>query len=233
MIDWHSHILPGVDDGSKNEAETSALLGMLYEQGVRTVIATPHYFADDESVESFLSRRHSALELANACTQENAPLIIPGAEVRYYRGISRLEELRALRVGASKLLLLEMPQEPFTEYTIRELLEISGMPGIIPVLAHVERYPVLQKERTMERLCEGGVLMQSNAENFFGFFSRRKALSMLCAGEIHFIGSDCHNLNTRAPRIKTAYDIIKHKLGKDFVTQMNDFGYSMLSGDGD
>ena len=68
MIDWHSHILPGMDDGSRNVTESIALLNMQTSQGIRTVIATPHFYANDESVETFLERRRNAYEaLHTAC----------------------------------------------------------------------------------------------------------------------------------------------------------------------
>lgn len=231
MIDWHSHILPGMDDGSRNKQETLALLNMLLSQGVDTVVATPHYYANDESVESFLERRRMAMLETENVLFENAPRIIPGAEVRYYSGISRMDNLKKLRIGESKLLLLEMPCETFTEYTVRELLELSGMPGITLMLAHIERSMGFQKKSVMQRLYESGILMQVNAGFFDGFFTQRKAVSMLWSGELHLIGSDCHNTYSRAPRIKKAYDVIKRRLGEEFISDMNNYGYSMLSGD--
>ena len=62
MIDWHSHILPAMDDGSKDVAESISMLGMQTSQGVGTVIATPHFYANDETVAAFLKRRAEASE---------------------------------------------------------------------------------------------------------------------------------------------------------------------------
>ena len=110
MIDFHSHILPGMDDGSKNIEESLALLRMLAEQGVKKVVATPHFYANDESVEKFLARRQQSYESLRAALPAGMPEILLGAEVRYYQGISRLKELKELCVQGSNLLLLERPE---------------------------------------------------------------------------------------------------------------------------
>lgn len=228
MIDWHSHILPGVDDGSRNVEQSLSMIGMLADQGVRTVVATPHFYANDESVDAFLERRGAAWELLQPRLPENAPQIILGAEVRYYQGISRMENLRDLRTEGTKLLLLEMPMAQWPEYAIRELTEISGKSGIKLVLAHIDRYFDLQKRSVWDSLYESGILMQVNADYFAGWMTRGKAISLLKAGGIHFVGSDCHNTTTRAPRIGQAFGTVRKKLGDEFVNQMNGYGYAAL-----
>ena len=228
MIDWHNHILPGMDDGSRNTAESIAMIKMQTADGVTTVIATPHFYANDESVEAFLERRKKAAAQLEDALDENAPEILLGAEVRYYQGISRMENLKALRIQNSKLLLLEMPMTCWTEYMIRELTELAGKGGIQIVLAHVERYLKLQKKSTWERLLESGILMQSNASFFLGFGSKKKAISLLKKGKINFIGSDSHTTTSRPPMLKKAFDVIQKKLGCEYVEQMNEFGYFLL-----
>lgn len=229
MIDWHSHILPGMDDGSRDVAESISLIEMQAAQGVSTVIATPHFYANDESVESFLDRRKEAFETLNKELPEGSPEILLGAEVRYYQGISRMPGLKDLRIQGSKLLLLEMPMTRWTEYMIRELIELSGMSGIRVVLAHIERYLSLQKQDVWARAYENGILMQVNASFFLSLTSRRKAISLLQEGDIHFVGSDCHNLTSRPPQIGKAFEYLQKKLGDEYIDQMNEYGYSMLS----
>ena len=144
MIDWHSHILPEMDDGSHDTAESISLVNMQKSQGIETVIATPHFYANDETVDSFLDRRKNAYERLKAEFPEGSPEIVLGAEVRYYQGISRMEGLKSLRIEGSKLLLLEMPMSSWTEYMVRELIEMSAGSSIKIILAHVERYLALQ-----------------------------------------------------------------------------------------
>lgn len=228
MIDWHSHILPGVDDGSRDVAESLSLLNELSAQGVQTVIATPHFFANDETVETFLERRRKALDKLRGEPTEDAPNILLGAEVKYYQGISRMADLRELCIEGTKMLLLEMPFSKWTEYTVRELVELAGSRNITVILAHIERYMSFQGTAVWNRLYESGLLMQVNASFFTGVFSRRRAMSLLLDGGIHFIGSDCHNMTSRPPRIGKAFEIIENKLGSEYLSQMNEYGRSVL-----
>lgn len=229
MIDWHSHILPGMDDGSKDAAESISMLAMQSSQGVETVIATPHFYANDETVASFVDRRRKAFEVLKEQLPENAPKIMLGAEVRYYQGISRLEGLKDLRIEGTKLLLLEMPMAAWTETMVRELIELSGKNSVRIVLAHVERYLKLQKQSVWDRIVESGIMMQVNGTFFTSLASKRKALYLLEEGMVQFLGSDCHNLTTRPPALGKAFEVIRKKLGDDYLDQMKQYGYSLLA----
>lgn len=228
LIDWHSHILPQIDDGSRNTAESIRMLETLASQGVKTVIATPHFYANDESVVSFLERRNKAFEGLKIHLGENSPEILLGAEVKYYQGISRMESLKDLRIEGSKLLLLEMPVSTWSEYTVKELSELSCKGDINIILAHIERYIGYQKRSVFERIIEDDILMQANASFFSSLASRKKAVSLLKQGVIHFLGSDCHNMTSRPPKIDKAFNILSKKFGKDYIGQMNEYGYAML-----
>lgn len=223
MIDFHSHILPAMDDGSKDVEESCALLNMLYRGGVKTVAATPHFYADNESVEAFLSRRTASYNSLKTELTEDMPNIVLGAEIKYYQGISHLEGLDSLCIENSNLLLLEMPFCKWTEYTVKEVINIAGNGNITVVLAHIERYIRLQSKKVFENLIESGILMQSNADFFLGIATRKKALKMLFEGNIQLIGSDCHNLDSRSPRISEAFIRIQKKFGDDFVKYINDY----------
>lgn len=228
MIDWHSHILPSMDDGSRDVNESIALLTMQKEQGVDTVIATPHFYANDETVESFLQRRKASYAHLKEVLPEGTPNVILGAEVRYYRGISRMTELKALRLEGSKLLLLEMPESKWPEDMVRELIEMSSMSKVRLVLAHIERCFALQSASVWKRLYESGIMMQVNASFFDSFLTKRKAMSWMKRGKIHFLGSDCHNTTTRKPNVGLAYDLVQKRLGGEFFASWMAFGHSML-----
>ena len=228
MIDWHTHILPAMDDGSHNLNESISLLNMQVSQGVSTVIATPHFYANDETVDSFLQRRKNSFELLKTELTEATVEVKLGAEVKYYQGISRMDKLESLRIEGSKLLLLEMPMTTWTEYMVRELVELSGKSSVQIVLAHIERYLSLQKRSVWERIYDSGILTQVNASFFTTLISRHKALSLLEEGNIQVILSDCHNITSRPPQIGKAFEIIQKKLGDDYISQMNEYGYSML-----
>lgn len=229
MIDWHNHVLPEMDDGSRSVAESITMMQAQAAQGVTTVIATPHFYANDESVDSFLKRRDRSAQRLQEQRSENAvPSLRLGAEVRYYPGISRLQNLAALCIEGSQLLLLEMPTIRWTESMVRELIDMSGKDGMCLALAHIERYWALQSKTVWNRLLDNGILMQTNASFYTAFTTKRKALTLLREGYVHVIGSDCHNMTSRPPRIGKAFDVIQQRFGTDYLNQMNEFGYSLL-----
>lgn len=224
MIDWHSHILPLMDDGSRSVDESVSMLNLMSDQGVSHVIATPHFYANVDSIESFLSRRRSSLEALNEHMKKTHPLILCGAEVKYYPGIAKFKDLSLLTIEDTRILLLEMPMIRWTEYTVNELIELSSTRGLTVVLAHIERYFGSQSLQVFHRLRENDIYMQVNASYFNRILSRRKALSLLDAGLIQFLGSDAHNMTDRVPNLGSAYKVIKNRFGENFVKQMNEFG---------
>lgn len=228
MIDWHNHVLPAMDDGSRDVAESIAMMQAQMAQGVTMVIATPHFYANDESVASFLQRRDRSMATLRQQWQDGMPPLRLGAEVHYYPGISRMEGLSSLCIEGSKLLLMEMPMSRWTDSMVRELIDLSGRDGLCLVLAHIDRYLSLQDKEVWNRLLENGILMQTNASFFSNFTTKRKALALLREGYIHLLGSDCHNMTTRPPRIGKAAGVIQRRFGDDYLCQMNEFGYSLF-----
>ena len=228
MIDFHSHILPNIDDGSKSVSESIELLRMLSQQGISAVAATPHFTPTRHNPRQFLEERQLSFERLKSELEPSLPAIRLGAEVFYYRGIRHMQELPSLCLEGTRLLLLEMPTSTWNDYAIREILELSCSGEIIVVLAHIERYWKFQDNATWNRLYESGIQMQVNASFFTDFTTRRKAMSMLKNSEIHLIGSDCHNLKFRPPNIGNAYKIIEKKFSKDFADKINEYGKSLL-----
>lgn len=231
MIDFHSHILPAMDDGSKNEQESIAMLTELKNQGITRVIATPHFYANGESVSAFLSRRQKSFEKLNL--NSDFPQVVLGAEVRYYEGISRLADLTKLCISGTDLLLLEMPSAKWTDFVIKELISLASNGNITLVLAHIERYIFMQPKSVFADLLNSGVLMQINASFINGFFTRRKALKLLGSDMAHFVGSDCHNTTDRAPEMKSAVSHITKGLGEDFLHHLVNYGNEFFCKDKD
>lgn len=228
MIDLHSHILPGIDDGSKNLEMTKQLLEALACQNVRTVVATPHFYASKDTPEAFLQRRQKALEQV-ATLQEDYPQILPGAEVAYFDGMERSGILEQLQLGNSGLLLVEMPFCSWTQRMIRTICDLPLHTGLTPVLAHVNRYRSRdQLPRYQDTLIESGVLFQYNAEVFTSLLSRHWALKQLDKGYLHFLGSDTHNLTTRSPMLHQAAQAITRKRGADALEQITAFTAKQL-----
>ena len=161
--------------------------------------------------------------------EQKLPTVLLGAEVMYFSGISRVSELSALTLGKTNLLLIEMPLGTWSEYSVQELINICSSGEFTVLLAHVERYFQYQSADVWNRLLENGILMQANASFFADTKTRRRAVRMLKRGEIHLLGSDCHNLSSRRPQMDEALSLIEKKLGKDFVFYMDSFGKRFLN----
>lgn len=219
MIDIHAHILPKMDDGSANAEQSAQMLCLSKQQGVTAIVATPHFYATKDTPERFLARRQAALERIEYDAR-TMPRLLLGAEVAYFDGMNRCEELRQLQLGNSGLLLVEMPFASWTERMVEEILSLRRMLDLQPVLAHVERYGS-QFRKFQKRLLHGGVLFQCNADAFLGGLSAVRWLRMLKNGEIHFLGSDCHNMDSRPPKLDQAESIIIRKLGSSAMEMLH------------
>ena len=231
MIDFHSHILPCVDDGSRSEEESIELLRMLREQSVDTVFMTPHFYADHHMPDAFFAKRREAMARLRRALPvgESFPELRLGAEVLYFYGIERMEALPEFKLEGTDLLLLEMPVVPWSEHTVKELIHLSCRGDLVLMIAHIERYYSLQKPSVWERLLDAGILMQVNADFFVRPKTRRKALRMLRKEQIHLIGSDCHSLVHRPPRIGEATEIIRDKLGDSFACRIEAFAREIVN----
>ena len=228
LIDIHSHILPQMDDGARDAGESRQMLAMLWAQGVEVVAATPHFYAHKDTLGDFLHRRDEALARLEYDSAQ-APRIILGAEVAYFDSMSSSRELRALQLGASGLVLVEMPFGTWTDRMVREVCQTPVRLGLTPVLAHVERYRRRdQFPKFREQLLEHGIYFQCNATAFLPFMEGRWTLGQLARGNVHFLGSDSHNLTTRPPKLDQAAGIITRKLGSHILEGMSDFAKDML-----
>ena len=205
IVDFHTHILPGMDDGSADPAESAAMLAEEARQGVDLVVLTPHFYATENSPRQFLARRSAAYQRLMQVVRPELPQLRLGAEVQYFEGMSRAESLDALRVEGTPLLLLEMPFSRWPSRTVSEVLELNDRQGMQVVLAHVERYLSMQHEEVWRTFAENGVLMQASASAFRSWGKRRKIRSMMRDGMIQFFGSDCHNMDDRPPNLNAAY----------------------------
>lgn len=209
MIDFHTHILPNVDDGPKTIEESLEILKTLEELNIDTVCLTPHYYASRKTPERFIEKRNKAYEELKEAYSGNIKFLL-GSEVCYYSGISNLKEITSLRLEGTKLLLLEMPSVPWNNLVINEVLSLNARDDIQVVLAHIERYIDFQKKETLDLLIRSQVLFQSNLSFFYGIFRRKKALKML--NNISFIASDVHNKETLAKDKKVLDYLNKHGL---------------------
>ncbi len=216
MIDFHTHILPHMDDGSSSAEESLAMLKLLYEQGVNKVNLTPHYYAERESPEEFIKRRSSAyrelilerkkFESLKSPSDGGALIDLPemhlGAEVYYFSSLIHMKDLKLLCLDNGSILLLEMP---FRRWSVREVENVEYLHlsrGIQVVLAHIDRYVDMQPFECWKSLYEKGVRFQLNANAMDGgFLHRHKIKKLVQQNLISWYGSDCHNMRDRMPNM--------------------------------
>ena len=223
IVDFHSHILPNVDDGSSSLEQSVEMLELEAQQGIRHVIATPHFYPQHDSPMRFLSRREEAFSRLQEriAHRTDLPEVTVGAEVYYFHGISECDFLPHLTIGGKKCILIEMMGSIWSERMYQELLDIREKQGLIPIIAHIDRYITpANASGVLERLEELPVFVQANAEPFLHFTTRGMLLRGLRADQIHLLGSDCHDTASRKPNLAAAINVIEKRLGRGALEQI-------------
>ncbi|NOU64539.1 tyrosine protein phosphatase [Paenibacillus sp. LMG 31461] len=222
MIDIHSHILPDLDDGASDLEQAVHMARAAVEQGIHTVIATPHHengrFTNDatlvvEQVKLFqeeLNNRNISLH------------IHPGQEIRVYRGlIDDVEAGRTTTLDGSRYLLMEFPSDRIPA-GIDEVMHELLLLDIVPIIAHPERNREIAQDPTkLLELVQLGALSQVTAHSLLGHFGKSiESLSFdLCRNNLaHFISSDAHNLTNRGFALSEGYDALRSELGQAIVS---------------
>ena len=218
MIDFHSHILPKMDDGPQSVADCLAMLRRSFLQGVDAMVSTSHFYADEAYPRDFLRRRAKAYEQlqdAMLMSPEVYPRIILGAEVLYFPGIGEAEEIPSLFIGNARTILIEPPMTPWSDVMLDEIAQMGVNFDCTPVIAHVDRFmKYLCDDTLLDRVLQRNMRVQVNADYFLEPDTVEEAMENLCEGKIQLIGSDCHNLSSRAPNLG-----LVRKQARDFVAE--------------
>ena len=233
LIDFHTHVLPGIDDGSRDEAMTEAMLREEARQGVAMVVATPHFYAHRMSMDVFLEKRKQSLERAEhvlQTVQAPMPEIMAGAEVYYFRGMGRADGVPRLCIGNTRTLLLEMPFEQWDGDVLRDVKDLLHRQELNIVIAHIERYHPFQKDKGIwDQVFELPVIPQINAGSFIrkGGFLRIDRTRRFCMGFVKerpdiIIGTDCHNTSGRAPNLARGREEIATELGPEALRRIDE-----------
>jgi protein-tyrosine phosphatase len=219
MIDIHSHILPEIDDGSK-DMEMSLSMARLYVQnGFERVIATSHYFGEGKGPQ-LEELGKSKSELEDMLDREGIDIRIElGNEL--YLSPDILESIRtgkALSLAGSRYVLIEMPANEVPEYTEDILYELQ-IKGYIPIIAHPERNSeIVRNPNILYTLIEKGSMAQLNLHSLTGMYGKdvmHTANTILKHNLIHFVGTDSHSNNRRSPLVKNSLKLLETRLGKE------------------
>lgn len=196
-IDFHAHILPGMDHGSGSMETTRKQLDMAKAAGVKTICATSHFYPHREDVASFLEKRNKCYDKLKKELQPDDPKIILGAEVLVCEGMESMSGLKDLCLDGTDILLLEMPFMKWSRGVVETTENLCMSDDIRVVVAHADRYPI----QSIRWFIDNGISLQLNIDSFRSFFRRRTYVNWAKKGYAEFLGSDIHHA-TRNP-----YDI--------------------------
>lgn len=234
MIDFHAHFLPGIDDGAKKPTESVEMLRELSRQNVKMVVASPHFYVDEGSIDDFCRRRERSIKKMLTELEKSGgeiPSVAVGAEVFFFPTIASLGGLEKLCIKGTNYMLLELPFEKWSPRVMDGVYRLITNSGIIPVIAHINRYISYGNNISLAyQLKDMGAVIQINAEFFNSLKTRRKAVSYFKNSAADVLGSDCHNMAVRAPEIGKAAEYFQKKLGEERFLKMNKLSEKILSG---
>lgn len=221
LADTHSHFLPGLDDGSKSSEETLAMLKVAYNEGVTHMVATPHFKINHHNA-SLETRQKTLENIKNLADENNIPIkLYLGNEVMFFNDLeNEFEEKKICTINGTHYLLVEF--YPDDEYMkIRRGLETVFEMGLIPVLAHAERYAVLRKSiQNTKLLSDMGVIISINASSVngqLGFSTKCYVRKLLKKKIVSLISSDSHDATKRAPVFKDCIKFLETLKDEEYV----------------
>ena len=215
MVDIHSHIIPGVDDGSSSMEESLKMLKIAWEDGIKAIIATPHVFCQKSMIENMEGLQPVFNELKKKAADHHIKIeILMGAEVFFVSDLrEKLMIYRdVLTINNSDYFLLEFPPDIVFPGSKEYILNITA-DGFIPIICHPERNLVFQQNPLLlYQLLQVGALSQVDAGSIrgdFGITAYSTSMDLLKFNLVHVIASDCHNLEFHVPGLSFLYNKLR------------------------
>ncbi|MFL0268821.1 tyrosine-protein phosphatase [Candidatus Clostridium radicumherbarum] len=233
MIDFHSHILPYLDDGSKNYDMSFDMLKLSAEEGTEFICATSHFIPEEleQNKKHYYERLESIINLAK--TKNISINILPGLELYLHPELPKYySEKRIWGINLTPYVLIELPMQQFPMYTDEVFYELR-LQGAMPIIAHPERnFKIMKDEGLLKNLIEQGTLAQINSGSLTGIYGKdiqTFALNLVERNMIHLIGSDAHDDKRRTTRLADALEIIKNK-NPELYAWMDENQYKIIEG---
>lgn len=228
FIDFHSHILPEIDDGSRSIEESVKILDKMAEDSVDIVVATPHFYCHEISAEKFLDRRNRTYERLKPYLKPEHPRILLGAEVLYSSSLIENKLLPLLCIQGTDFLLLEMPYVKLTNSIIEGVEELADNPKIKLMIAHIERYLNFTSYSELEKLMSLDVIGQLNSKSFEDRKKRKNCIKLIKQNFAHVIGTDFHRIDRGDLPLSYGYDVVAKKLSDEAADRMLDNSVKVL-----
>lgn len=215
IIDIHSHILPGIDDGSKNLEESINIIHYLEKVGITDIICTSHYVKNTKYNYNEMVRKQLLETLKQNVTNPNTKLYLGNEVYATEDMVDLLEKKEISTINNSRYLLIELPLSGYLNNLQNILCELIGG-GITPVIAHPERYLFLQKnKKEIKRLLEFDCLLQCNVEsltNKYGKKAKKLMNYLLKNNLVQAVATDTHYTGNEK-QLRKAYKKLKHLVG--------------------
>ncbi len=236
MIDLHCHLLPGIDDGSKDMATSLQLASQAVENGVDFALLTPHHMNG-----VYVNHREDVIrrtdEFAQALRENNIPLtVFPGQEVRINGDLlTALDQQDILFADeGNQYLMLEFPDDDVPEYTNDMIYQLQQR-GIIPVIVHPERNTkIMRHPELILDLLEKGCLSQITASSYVGTFGSKVetfSRQLIEAGQGYIFASDAHDLPGRKYEMRQAFDRLRQEFGDELADEFDNNAKAIINGD--
>ena len=223
IFDIHSHILPGFDDGASSQKQALLMLKEARRQGIRSIIATPHYSVFYKNAEPDRIRKKCREIETLAAAHKIDVRVYPGQEIMYSERIpDMLSEGKLLTLADSRYVLIEFhpgASRSLINQAVREVIRR----GFLPVLAHAERYTALHDPDKFEAMTEQGIYVQMNFRPAGGKWydeTTRRCRKLLKRGCIHFLGTDMHNVTSRKPETEKALEWMRRHLDSGYIRRL-------------
>lgn len=228
-IDFHSHILPGIDDGAKDIEESVTLLDNMAADGVDVVVATPHFYCTRSSIHRFLEHRNKAYESLKPHLKPEHPKILLGAEVLYDEVLIGKDALSRLTIEGTNYMLLEMPYTKLTEKHLEGVEKLVEELDVKVLVAHIERYLMFTSYKSLTNILDLDVLGQINAESLVHWRSRRNCFKLIKGNYVQVMGTDMHRISRGYASLGQGIEVVEKKFGSDTIRGFEHNGEMLLA----
>lgn len=228
--DIHSHILPGIDDGSPDVKTSYKMIEKSIDSGIKTIVCTPHFVPHIDEKSEFIDRRAKSFDsIKNKYASTDIDIRL-GAEVFLELDISKNINMLDLCIKGTNKLLIELPLLNLNTWMIQEIENISHKFKIVPIIAHIERYMnFYSKDDFGMILSIPNAIYQINANSFFDRKKKNFIKGLYKSGIPLVFGSDCHNMTTRPPNIDILNNLYsKQKSVRVFFDKSNELATKIL-----
>lgn len=234
MIDFHTHIIPGIDDGSHTVTESIEMLKMSYAQGIDTVILSSHFRLGEHKIKTYLKDRQDRLDMIReALTDEDRkliPKVILGCEIEYNSSINSWDYIGELAIKGTNYVMTEMPFIPWSKEVVRNIDRIALGTPFTPILPHIDRYfHTFTKETYIRHYFDmPEVLLQMNAIYINNVRNVPYFKPLFDDGTIDLIGSDCHGTEWRPQDLGRAIKVLRELCGQETLDRIDKLGREII-----